>query len=215
MALMKTEVRSIDKDNPAIRELMHAADNLMFGRLVVAPTETQYGLLVRADKQVTIERLYRAKARDLNQPTSIFVQNPEDIASYGKVNDFAQKLIDAFMPGPLTLVLEAITDWPAPRVVDGKIGVRCSSTVLIRKILEMLDFPISSTSANLSGRRDRCTVEEIKADLGDKVELYLDAGPLTGEPSTVVDCSDETPRILRVGAISAREIERIAGSNND
>jgi tRNA threonylcarbamoyl adenosine modification protein (Sua5/YciO/YrdC/YwlC family) len=96
-------------------------------------------------------------------------------------------------------------------VVDGKIGLRWSSSPVIDGLLRRLECPLTATSANISGRPDPESVEEIVSQFGDRVDLYLDAGPLTGPTSTVVDCSGEKPKILRDGAIPRAEIEREIG----
>ena len=113
------------------------------------------------------------------------------------------------MPGPVTLVLAATCDWPPPLVVNGKIGFRCSSVPVINEILALVEAPIAATSANISGRPERECVQEIVDDFGDRVALYLDSGPLTGPVSTVVDCSEDRPRVLREGAVAVAEITRI------
>ncbi len=176
---------------------------------MVAPTETRYGLLARADRQAPLERVYRVKKRSLNQATAILVRSREELAILGVLTPAARRLSTAFLPGPLTLVLTARQDWPPPRVVDGKIGLRLSSSPVIEGLLSRLDFPLTATSANISGQADPDGVEEIVSQFGDLVDLYLDAGPLTGLTSTVVDCSVDPAEILREGAVARKDIESL------
>jgi L-threonylcarbamoyladenylate synthase len=199
----------IDPLSPQSAVLDRAAEALRRGDLVVAPTETRYGLLVRADQQSLLEHLYRVKQRDLDQATAVLVRGLGEIEALGVMTPAARRLASRFLPGPLTLVLAGRPDWPPPRVVGGKIGIRWSSSPVIAGLLKRLDCPLTATSANISGRPDPESVEEIASQLGNRVSMYLDAGPLSGATSTVVDCSAEPARILRDGAIGRSEIETV------
>ena len=199
-------ILKINPEHPDPAIIDRATGLLESGLTVVAPTETRYGLLVRADRQDRLEALYRLKNRDLNRPTALLVPDTDSISRLGRMNPAARILAERFLPGPLTLVLEAVESWPPPRVVDGRIGIRYSPLGVIRAILGIIDFPLTATSANISGQAEGETVEEIRAGFEDRVELYLDAGPLTGPVSTVVDCSGDTTVILREGAIPSDAI---------
>ncbi len=188
---------------------MLTAEILNKGGLVVAPTETRYGLIARTDDVCAMERLFDLKKRDLTVPTAVFVRSRREIGLIGEENDFSRKLADRFLPGPLTLVLKARLAEHPPVVVEGKVGMRYSSSPVIRNILEQIDGNLSATSANLSGKAEPQTVSEIAALFGGEVALYLDAGPLNSPVSTVVDCSSgKDYHILRSGAIPAEEISR-------
>lgn len=185
------------------------ASVLRSGGLVVAPTETRYGLLGRADKPETIARLYAIKGRPASLPTAIFVPSLEAIAIYGVMTPAATAIARRFLPGPLTLVLRAVKDMGVPLVVDGHIGIRYSSAPFIVALLKQLDFPITATSANLSGAKDCSTVNEIARAFGGKVDLYVDSGVLDNPVSTVVDVSGDSPVVLRPGAITENAIEGV------
>jgi len=204
--VLRTDLR-----HPDATVLDQAAGSILAGGLVVAPTETRYGLLARADRQEYLETLYRAKKRDLNKATALLVRNMDELGSLGRITRSAARLAECFLPGPLTLILEALPDWPPPRVVGGRIGLRWSSAPFIQQLLARLDGPVTATSANISGRSDHDNVEGIAADFGDRVSLYIDVGPLTGSTSTVVDCSGSKVTVLREGAITRREIEQVLG----
>ncbi|MEW6051083.1 MAG: L-threonylcarbamoyladenylate synthase [Candidatus Zixiibacteriota bacterium] len=178
------------------------------GELVVLPTETRYGILARADKPSSVDNLYRAKGRSGSSPTALFVKDLESMGKWGEITPAAQSLGKRFLPGPLTLVLRARVSWPPPLVVGGKIGCRYSSSVLIARLIEHIDYPITATSANRSGSPDKETIEEIRAELGDTVAIYVDGGKLSGPVSTVVDCSADPVIILREGAIPADEVRQ-------
>jgi L-threonylcarbamoyladenylate synthase len=201
-------VLAINPVNPQETVLDRAADVLREGGLVVAPTETRYGLLARADHQPLLIHLYQVKKRDLDQATAIIVRGLREIETLGDMTSEALLLAEQYLPGPLTLVLRSRQNWPPPRVVDGRIGIRWSSSPVVFGLMQRLDFPLTATSANISGRPDPEGVEEIASQLGDVVSLYLDAGQLSGLTSTVVDCSVEPVKILRDGAIPRSDVEK-------
>ena len=206
--MRKVVVLKTDPVRPVGTSLDQAAEVLARGGLVVAPTETRYGLLARADRQDVLEKLYRVKKRDFGCPIALLIRETGEAGHYGYLNRAAEILAERFFPGPMTLVLASKQDWPPPRVVDGKIGLRCSSAPVIRDLLTRVDMPITATSANISGRANHNSVEAIAGDFQDQVSLYLDAGQLAGRTSTVVDCSLDNPRILREGAIARDDILR-------
>ncbi len=207
----ESPVVRIDSNTPDKRLLKQAVAALERGGLVVAPTETRYGLLARADQEKILKKLFEVKRRSITMPTSIFVREVSDIADWGELNPAALKLARRFLPGPLTLVLKAVVPEVPGLVADGKIGIRVSSSAVMQGLLEMAAFPLSATSANISGGLEPESVADVISLLGDNVDLYLDGGPLTATPSTVVDCSAGRPVILRQGSIGMEEIREVAG----
>lgn len=197
---------NLDPDAPDQTLIDQSAEVLKAGGLLVGPTETRYGLLGRADSQEVLERLYALKRRPLNLATALLVKSREEIENLAVLDSTSNRLLEKFLPGPLTLVLKARKDWPPPRVVDGKIGIRWSPAKFIGALLPRIDFPVTATSANISGQPEPSNVEEIKKTLGDAVTLYIDSGELTGPPSTVIECVDEGAEILREGALSRSEL---------
>jgi len=111
----------------------------------------------------------------------------------------------------LTLVLKAGISGSPPLVIDGKIGIRISLAPVIRELLKKVSFPLSATSANISGASEPESIEEIVDMFGEKVDLYLDGGNLTSLPSTVIDCSGDEPLILREGSITKNQVEEVTG----
>ncbi len=186
--------------------VINAVEVLKRGDLLVSPTETRYGLLVNADNSKALEKLYQAKNRPGFMPTAIFVGSQEEIFKYGKKTRAAEKLANAYLPGPLTLILDTNISEKKYVVYKGKIGVRFSSFKLISDILKQIDFPLSATSANISGANECDSIEKIENEFGDLVSFYIDGGSLTKEASTVVDVSSKELCFHRVGAISAEEI---------
>lgn len=199
-------VERIDPNAPAPALISRAVSELDRGGVVVAPTETRYGLLARADRSIPAERLRQIKQREAAKPIAVFVGSIEMIMHYGVLNPAAQRLARLFLPGPLTLVLQAVGTWDRMVVPEGKIGIRVSSSPVIQAIMELVDYPVTATSANVAGTDDNTRIDRISASLGDQVELYLDAGPLEAAASTVVDCSAGEPVILREGAVTVDEV---------
>ena len=183
-----------------------AAGVLRNGGLVVAPTETRYGLLARTDDDQAVKRVYDVKGRSMDQPTAIFVDSVENLSVHGRLTPVSRFLASRYLPGPLTLNVKAVNDQGEPLVVDGKIGLRVSPSPVVAMLLERTDFPLTATSANLSGYSNASTVNEIAKMLGDNVDLYIDGGELNASPSTVVDCTEDSVRVLREGAIPPSEI---------
>ncbi|MBD3402051.1 threonylcarbamoyl-AMP synthase [candidate division GN15 bacterium] len=206
---MVLERISIDFDEPTASAVARAVAVLESGGLVVAPTETRYGLLARADRAEAVQRLVRAKGRDFNQPVAVFVQSTAALWEVGRITLVGEALARRFLPGPLTLVLEAQVAWPPPVVVGGKIGLRLSDAPIILKILSGIGVSLTATSANRSGSQELTRIDEIAAQLGADVDIYLDAGPLDRPVSTVVDGSGDRPVVLREGAIESEQIAQV------
>lgn len=200
-------------DAPSPSVIAQATQVILAGGVVVAPTETRYGLLARGDSQTALEKVYELKKRLLTQPTALMVPDRAALPRFGVMTPEAERLAAAYLPGPVTLVLRALHDWAPPRVVDGRIGLRCSSAPVVAALLASARCDLTATSANLSGEPEPDTVDEINAEFGNEVDLYLDGGPLRGPVSTVVDCSAPGVKVLREGAIPAADIKRTAVSH--
>jgi L-threonylcarbamoyladenylate synthase len=208
-AITKYGIVRIDPDHLDRSIIEQAVQVLDAGGLLVAPTETRYGLLANADDSSALERVFEIKGRRPDIPTALFVTGVDMMTEFGVLNSQALVLAKAFLPGPMTLVVRARKNWDAPRVVGGKVGFRWSSFSVIREIMRLVLYPVTATSANRTGEPEPDTVEEIRRMLGAGVELYLDAGPLKGVVSTVVDCTGARPVIIRPGAIPGEEISRV------
>lgn len=207
MAILPT-IRGINYSRPNPDLIGSAAEILRNNGIVVAPTETRYGLLASIDSNEALQRLFNLKRRQASLPTAIFVGHRHEIKKYGVENDASRRLAREFLPGPMTIVLKTAVSYSEPIVANGKIGIRISSSAVLAGILERIDFGLTATSANLSGGDEQETIAEISNLFGAGVDLYLDAGPLTGKPSTVVDCSGYNYNILRIGAICESDISR-------
>ncbi len=187
--------------------VQRAAAVLATGGVVVAPTETRYGILASTDQLEAVKSISEVKGRDVAKPMAVFVNSIMQMQSLGDVTRQARALASSFLPGPLTIVLDTIVAWPEPLVCDGRIGLRFSSSPVVEALLQATGVPLTATSANLAGEPEAEDVSEIMAMFGDQVQLYLDGGRLTGPVTTVVDASGEICQILREGAIARSDIE--------
>ncbi|HEY7025920.1 MAG TPA: L-threonylcarbamoyladenylate synthase [Candidatus Limnocylindrales bacterium] len=183
---------------------------LKSGLLVGIPTETVYGVCALPD-QASVERLIAAKRRSNEKGIQILVDSLDQVRSLAVVTVAAEQLAGRFWPGAMTIVLERRPDIDLTPLLGGgrtTLGVRLPDHDTPRHLARLLG-PIAASSANISGQPDATTPALVEQALGDDLELILDDGPVRGgTPSTVVDCSDASvpPRILREGAISARDI---------
>lgn len=200
-----------------------AAAALEAGRLAALPTETVYGLGARADDPHAIARVYAAKGRPADHPLIAHIASATAVQAWASgVPDYARALADACWPGPLTLVLPR-----SARALDAitggqdSVALRWSSHPLMQEVLEQLVdlsgdpmIAIAAPSANRFGRVSPTTAAHVLEELADLPDddVVLDGGPCeVGVESTIIDCTGEHPRLLRPGAISVADVERITG----
>lgn len=187
-----------------------AADILLDGGLVAFPTESFYGIAVDVGNEAAIKRLFSAKGRSGNSPVLILIGSLESLDPYvERIPPVALRLIEEFWPGGLTLVFKAGSK-VSPLLSGGtqKIGIRLSSHPVATALARTIDAPISGTSANISGRPGCRNAQEVLESLGRKVDLILDAGDTPGKVgSTVLDVTQQPPRILRHGIVSKEQLK--------
>jgi L-threonylcarbamoyladenylate synthase len=184
------------------------------GGVIAYPTETIYGLGVDATNEQAIRRIFEIKGRNFNNPISVIIGNHQDVYPLvRKVTDSAQKLMDAFWPGPLTIVFGS-ADGVSPLLTakTGKIGIRLSSHNVARKIAQKTGKPLTATSANLSGAPECTDADQVIQQIGDKIDAVVDLGNTGGSiGSTIVDASAEPVVVLRQGVISSEVILQKTG----
>lgn len=190
--------------------IAHALEVLQADGIVAIPTDTVYGIAVRAFSSAAIERLYQVKQRETEKAIPILIAGLEAITQVAlKPTPAARRLAARFWPGPLTLVLYGHPKLPQNLSADKTIGVRVPDHPVALNLLSAAG-PLAVTSANLSGEPPAHTAGEVLQSLKDKIELILDAGETPGgQPSTVVNCTGAYPDILRHGPISEDEIIRV------
>jgi L-threonylcarbamoyladenylate synthase len=160
-----------------------------------------------------VARIYAVKSRPQNMALPLLVASTAQISEVAqRIPSVAWRLIEHFWPGALTIVLPRSEAVP-PIVTGGEatVAVRIPAHPVPIALIEGLGTPIIGTSANLSGRPSPLTAEEVRSQLGNKVDLIIDGGRCPGQESTIVDVTGETPVILRPGAISREEIEQVVG----
>ncbi len=200
----------IDPLDPDPKVLTHVTSALRKGDVVAYPTETLYGLGVDPFREDALERLYQLKGRPSDMPISILVRDPAMLGEVVRdLSGPARRLIEAFLPGPLTLVLAARPHLsPLLTAGTGKIGIRISAHPLIGHLFAHYPAPITTTSANPTGQPNARDARTILSYFPQGIDCILDAGPVPGGiGSTVVDVTAEEPVILREGTISAKAIE--------
>ena len=199
------------------RAIAQAAQALRDGQLVGLPTETVYGLAANATDDAGVAQIFVAKGRPADHPLIVHVASAEQVPIFAaQVPDFAQALIDAFWPGPLTLILPRNSS-VATASAGGQdsIGLRCPShpvaQALLRAGLTLGVHGVSAPSANRFGRVSPTTAAHVQSELGADL-LILDGGECAvGIESTIIDCTRGEPVLLRPGHITRPQIELACG----
>ena len=193
--------------------LTDAASAVRRGELVVIPTDTVYGIGCDAFNTRAVAALLEAKGRGRDMPAPVLVGTVSAATALVQgLGTHGQDLIDAFWPGPLTLIFRANPSlvWDLGDT-KGTVAVRMPMHQVALDLLRETG-PMAVSSANRSGQPPATTVEEAEEQLGDSVAVYLDGGPCTDNvPSTIVDLTTAVPRLLRKGAIPVDKIRGVVG----
>lgn len=191
--------------------LQKGIDILKRGGLVAFPTETVYGLGAKAFDPEAVMKIFSAKGRPADNPLIVHVASRAQLRLVAdEIPPVAEKLIAAFWPGPLTLVLRRSSK--VPPVVSaglGTVAVRCPDHPIALALIRGVGEPVAAPSANRSGRPSPTRAEHVAEEMGEAVDWILDGGPCrVGVESTVVDLTEGPPRILRPGGVTAEAIQR-------
>lgn len=205
---MKTEVMRIDRES-----LAYAKKLLLEGQVVAFPTETVYGLGAWAYSLDGIKRIYEAKGRPSDNPLIVHIAPGFDLSAIAReIPKGAEKLMDTFWPGPMTIIMPKNRENILKEVTGGldTVAIRMPSDPSAMELLKFTGLPIVAPSANTSGRPSPTTAQHVLEDLGGKIPLILDGGPCqVGLESTIVDLTDEKPLVLRPGGITLEMLEDI------
>jgi L-threonylcarbamoyladenylate synthase len=211
---MDTEVIDCSKsiNKPGIDR---AAELLKAGKLVVIPTETVYGLAANALNAESVAEIFKAKGRPQDNPLIVHVASQEWLPKYTlEIPEAARKLMDAFWPGPLTIILKKSP--VIPDIVSAGLDTaafRCPSNPIAHAIIEASGIPLAAPSANLSGKPSPTTASYVLQDLKGRVSAVVDGGPCdVGVESTVITLCDGCPRVLRPGGITPEQLKSVLGS---
>lgn len=200
---------------PVTTDVDLAAQTLREGGLVAFGTETVYGLGANALDSMAVARIFEAKNRPHFDPLIVHIADTKWLPKLTTdVSPLAKKLIESFWPGPLTLVLPK-TDLVPDLVTSGlpAVAVRMPSHQMARELLSKVDLPIAAPSANPFGQLSPTTAQHVAATLGEQIDLILDGGPCgVGVESTVLQVTDDEPRILRHGGVTQEQIESVVGT---
>lgn len=204
---MTAEVLYLPADRERALEL--AVKLILEGELVILPTETIYGLTCDAKNAGAVGRLFAIKGRELDKPSAVFVADKRELERVAAAErPEVRAVIERFLPGPLTVVLKSRLPETAGVVGgDGKIGIRISSDSFVTELAARTGRLLIATSANLSGKPDCRTQEELLSQFANQVSLIIlrDSNP-AATASTVVDLTGTEPRLVREGTIPLAEV---------
>ena len=198
-----------DQNTPTI-----AAKLIRDGELVAIPTETVYGLGANGLSESAVARIFQAKGRPQDNPLILHICGPEQIELFcHHIPQKAYDLAEAFWPGPLTMVLPARSNVPR-RTTGGldTVALRCPDHDVTREIIRLSGVPIAAPSANISGKPSTTTAQHVLHDHDGRIAAIVDGGSCrVGVESTIVDLTEERPRLLRPGGITPEQLLEVLG----
>lgn len=204
-------MKIIDKNSDLINDF---AEKLKLGELIVIPTETVYGLAANALDENAVSNIFITKGRPQDNPLIIHTYSKEKIYEYTlNQPDYIEKLIDSFMPGPLTLVLDK--NPVIPSIVSAgldTVAIRIPNNKITLKLLELVDLPLAAPSANKSGRPSPTKAQHILDDYKAENSIYglIDDGDcVVGIESTIIKCEIDKIVILRPGKITKEDLQKV------
>ncbi len=207
--MIKNKIIRVDKDHPDPDIINQAAGILKTGGLVIFPATCLYGVAANALSADAVEKVFLLKQRPRNNPILVLIKNADQLEDLvARVPDKARILMDQFWPGGLTLVFDA-ADSVSPKLTAGchKLGIRLPGHPVAQALVNSVDFPVTGTSANLSGQPGCTRTDMLSPEIIEKADLILDAGPVKGGAgSTIVDVTLMPPPILRRGTVADTDI---------
>jgi len=212
---LKTEILKIDIGNIDKEKIEYAANIIKEGGLVAFPTETVYGLGANALNEEAIKKIFKAKGRPQDNPLIVHVADKLSVEELVfKISDKTEKLMDAFWPGPLTLVMNK--KQIVPEIITGglnTVAVRVPSHPIALALIRSAKLPIAAPSANVSGKPSPTDSKHVINDLDGKVDVIIDGGfSNIGVESTVVDMVADPPMLLRPGGITFEQMKLVVGA---
>lgn len=209
------EILDLKNNTDNYNKIKEAAKIINQGGLVLFPTETVYGLGANGLKEDAVKKIFIAKGRKQDNPLILHISNFEMLNNIAiDITETEQKLMEAFWPGPFTIILNK-TNLVPDSVTGGldTVAVRMPSSIIAKLLIEYSDTPIAAPSANISGKPSGTNLDDIIDELKDKVDYIIDGGSCeVGLESTVVRVIDDVPHILRPGKITPEQIKQIAGN---
>ena len=191
-----------------------AAEIIKSGGLVAIPTETVYGLGANGLDPDAVAKIFEAKGRPQDNPLILHVSETKEIENFcHSIPESAYRLAEKFWPGPLTMVLPARDTVPKCTTASlPTVAVRCPDNAVTREIIRLSGCPIAAPSANISGKPSTTTAEHVMHDHNGKIDAVVDGGPCrVGLESTIVDLTEDRPRLLRPGGITPEQLMEVLG----
>lgn len=196
------KVLEIHPDNPQPRGVAEIVETIRDGGLIAYPTDSSYAFGCHIGDKRAMDRIRRIRRTDKNHNFTLVCSDLSEIGTYARVDNWAYRLIKAMTPGPYTFILPATREVPK-RLQHPKrrtIGLRVPDHTLVRAMLDALGEPIMSSTLLLPGDELPLTdANDIQERIGHEIDLIIDAGPTGIEPTSVIDLSEGTARVLRVG----------------
>ncbi|MBI2547626.1 MAG: threonylcarbamoyl-AMP synthase [Candidatus Aenigmarchaeota archaeon] len=207
------KILKINPNRPEKELIRLAADVIKKGGIVIYPTDTLYGIAANALSKKCVVNVYKIKGRKFTKPLSVAFHSLQQAKRYVKFDKVSTELARKFLPGPLTIILPMKYKFPKELTGGSKsVGVRLPDNKIALEMIRECGFPVTSTSANVSGNGDPITAEDAVNQVGDKVDMILDGGKCRhSKPSTIVDASSGKIKILREGAIKGRTLSELVG----
>lgn len=192
----------IHPDNPQLRLIKQAAQIIHGGGIVALPTDSCYALVCHLDDKTAVERLRRIRGVDDKHHLTLLCRDLSEIAQYARVDNRQYRMLKAATPGPYTVILEATKEVPRRLSHPSRktIGLRVPENAIAHALLEELGQPLLGTTLILPGENEPLTdPDDVRNQLERQVELVIDGGACSLEPTTVIDLTDDEPQLLRQG----------------
>lgn len=190
----------INPENPQLRLVRIVVDKLRQGGVIAYPTDTIYGIGCDIFNRKGVKKIYQIKQRDPRKPFSFICSDLSEVANYAQVSNAAFKIMKRYLPGPYTFVLEASRVVPDLLTTKQKtVGIRIPDNQIALQIVRELGHPLVTTSANISGEDNFSDPVDIQQKLGNMLDLVVDGGSLSGDPSTVISLVNDQVEVLREG----------------
>jgi tRNA threonylcarbamoyl adenosine modification protein (Sua5/YciO/YrdC/YwlC family) len=209
---VRAEIVRINSENPEERLVRYAADQIRSGQVLGMPTDTFYGLAADPFNLRAVDNVYEIKTRSRHKPLSLLIASVEQAEELARpLPDEFYELARKFWPGPLTIIVQAASRLPLKVTANtGNVALRVPAAKIPLAVIQAAAIPITATSANLSGASECTSAEQVVSQLQNRISIIVDGGPSPRDiPSTIVDLSDFSGRVMREGAIPAAEIKTV------
>jgi tRNA threonylcarbamoyl adenosine modification protein (Sua5/YciO/YrdC/YwlC family) len=197
-----TQYFEVHPQNPQVRLIRQAAQIIQSGGIVAAPTDSAYALVCRLDDKAAVEKLRRIRGVDEKHHLTLLVRDLSEIATYARVDNRQYRQLKAVTPGPYTMILEATKEVPRRLSHPSRktIGIRVPENAILLALLDELGEPLIGTTLQLPGDDQMLSdPDEVRARLDRQIELVIDGGAGTLEPTTIIDLTGPDAELVRAG----------------